>query len=79
MKVTSLLTIEMAFLHHLGFFLRAMYWEALAEPPLMEEGQGAEDAHKSTAFLAVLYLGTSGPKCLLYHGGRRVAKEGYLA
>lgn len=56
-----------------------MYSEALAEPPLMEEGQGAGDAHRSTAFLAVLCLGTLGLRCLLSHDGRRVAKEGYLA
>ena len=79
MKAASSLTIGMRSLHPLGFLLRAMYSEALAEPPLKEEGQRAGDAHRPTAFLAVLYLGTLGPKCPLSHDERKVAKEGYLA
>ena len=66
-------------LHPHDIFLKVMNSEALAELPLREEGQRAGDVHRSTAFLAELYLGTLGPKCLLSHGGRRVAKEGYLA
>jgi hypothetical protein len=71
------LTIEMVLLHPHDIFLKAMNLEALAEMPLREEDQRAGDAHRSIAFPAELYLGTLGPKCLLSHGGRRVAKEGY--
>ena len=53
--------------------------QALAEPLLREEGQGAGGAHRSTASLEALYLGTLGPKCPLSHDGRRVTKEGCLA
>ena len=73
------LTIEMVLLHPHDIFLKAMNLEALAELPLREEDQRAGDAHRSAVFLAELYLGTLGPKCLLSHGGRRVAKEGCLA
>ena len=79
LKAASMLNIETALRHLLGFSQLAMYFQSLLEPRLREEGQGAGGAHRSHASQEALYLATSAPKCLLFHNGRRVAREGCLA
>ena len=55
LKAASMLTIETALRHLLGFSQLAMYFQSLLEPRLREEGQGAGGAHRSHASQEALY------------------------
>ena len=55
LKAASMLTIETALRHLLGFSQLAMYFQSLLEPRLREEGQEAGGAHRSHAFQEALY------------------------